>query len=108
MTKKELAAIHGVTGSYEDYRQHRDEVFTILQEELTQRGLKPSCSLQGNFRELALLGAKEMDRALVLMHRYWDADSKMHIIMNLGLNLANVANKPFDLGCPKYNLGVAK
>lgn len=100
MTKKELAAIHSVTRSYDDYQSQRDEAFKALQDELRQRGIIPSCSLEGNVKALASLGAKETDRALELYRRYWEADAKLSLITMLGLGLANADGHSFRLGCP--------
>lgn len=100
MNKKELTAIHEVTGSYDDYVNQRNEAFKTLQEELKQRGIHPTCSLEGNVKTLAALGEKETDRALVLYRRYWEADAKLWLISMLGLGLANADGHSFSLGCP--------
>lgn len=101
MNKKELTAIHEVTGSYDDYVNQRNEAFKTLQEELKQRGLHPTCSLEGNVKTLAALGEKETDRALLLYRRYFEADTKLWIITQLGLGQANAQGRGFDLGCPR-------
>lgn len=98
LNKKELAAIQDVTGQYENARQMMDEAFDTLKLELEQRGIKPSCSLEGNAEALAATGELGIRRALYLYRKYNTGDTMISQINQLAHNLANATGKNFPLG----------
>ena len=98
LNKKELAAIQDVTSLYDNYVQQRREAFDTLKLELEQRGIKPSQCVEGNAEALAATGEAGIKRALYLYRKYYAADTKCSMILNLGLNLANATGKNFPLG----------